>query len=241
MFQSIPSVPIPPPSGCLSSIPGLHGGAHCGTTKVSCLGLFVAIFSQSRNQWIFSHVIWLCNFRPKQRFSSPFWDSQKMAINDLSSNERCTSWNEQEVEAFLEEEENENPKRQTKRKMISHIHIKDYKKRPYWEKASKPVDRNSINDILAETEEGICGHALYSGNMVSRKNLLTVKPRSTETRLIHPCITNSRLCRPKAHIFSLKLTHIIQTKEILFCPELHIVNPTQRLCIIPSLPVWVAN
>ena len=70
--------------------------------KSKLLGLFVAIFSQSKNQWIFSYVIWL------------FWDSQEMAINDLSSNERSMSWNEQEVEAFLEEEENENPKRQTK-------------------------------------------------------------------------------------------------------------------------------
>ena len=37
-----------------------------------------------------------------------------MGINDLSSNESSMSWNEQEVEAFLEEEGNENPKRQTK-------------------------------------------------------------------------------------------------------------------------------
>ena len=67
-----------------------------------------------------------------------------MAINGLSSNERYMSWNEQEVEAFLEEEENEKWHR---------IFILKTINMPYFEKASKPIDRNSINDILAEKKK----------------------------------------------------------------------------------------
>ena len=37
-----------------------------------------------------------------------------MASNDLSSNERFMSFNEQDVDVFIEEEENENTKRKTK-------------------------------------------------------------------------------------------------------------------------------
>ena len=93
---------------------------HCEMSYQNTCVL-ISIFSQSINQFsVTSFVIFAPNRGFHRRFdiASSFIEStknsQKMASNDLSSNERFMSFNEQDVDVFIEEEENENTKRKTK-------------------------------------------------------------------------------------------------------------------------------
>ena len=153
--QSIPSVPIPPPSECLYSIPGLHGGAHYGTKK-QATGIICSYFQPIQESMNFQLRHLTVLRLSGNGYKRPFFKRKIYVLKRTRSGSVFRGRGKQK------------PKKTNEK--WHPISILKTINMPYWEKASKPIDRNSINDILAE-KHGICGHALYSGNMVSRKDL----------------------------------------------------------------------
>ena len=82
----------------------------------------------------------------------------------------------------------------------------------------------------------ISGQALYSGNMLSSKDLHTVKPRSTDTHLIRSPEYNHQPGLIHVYIFP-KINPLLKYGQMTFsCVPIHklqhIVNPTVYLSTV---------
>ena len=143
------------PSECLSSIPGLHGGARYGTKKYAT-GIICSYFQPIQESMNFQLRHLTVLRLSGNGYKRPFFKRKIYILKRTRSG------------SVFRGRGKRKPKKTNEK--WHRISILKTINMPYFEKASKPVDRNSINDILAEKKRNLRPRPIFR-NMVSRKDL----------------------------------------------------------------------